>query len=157
MLNMDNLKVKYEEVYTFTKTILNNEKINICNVVDIINKLIQLVENYQSLTGVEKKQLVMDTIRRVCIETYKEESDKEMKEMLLIMIDTTLSIMIDSLISAINGEFNFSNKITNNNINTIANNLFALFCFCNRYKQNTNTPENINTKTKQNNSKTVYV
>ena len=97
---------KLSELYKYIKSI-HGEKITPTNIVLIASELIQIVEKYKTLTGSQKKMLVINTIKK-----YVNEQNATLQEKLAlnIIIDNTLPYMIDGFIDAINGLLNFSKK-----------------------------------------------
>ena len=98
---------KMEQLYTYVKSTLGSQKITATSIIVIANSLMQIIEKYEGLTGNQKKMLVIDTIKRVINETM----DDEIERMNLIVIaDMTLPTVIDTLVSAINGDLKFDPK-----------------------------------------------
>jgi hypothetical protein len=95
---------RLEELYKYVKSILGSDNVTPLNIMMIINSLLQIVEKYQDLTGSQKKMLVLDTIRKVINETVTNENDKIQ---LLMIVNLTLPHVIDTLVSAINGDLKF--------------------------------------------------
>ena len=98
---------KMEQLYTYVKTTLGNQKISAASIMTIANNLMQIIEKYGDLTGNQKKMLVIDTIKRVINETIDDDSDRSN---LLMIADLTLPTVIDTLVSAINGDLKFDAK-----------------------------------------------
>jgi hypothetical protein len=92
------------ELYQYIKTVHQN-KITPMNIVLISSELIQVVEKYNTLTGTQKKMLVINVIKKIVNE---ESNTDEEKIALNIIIDNTLPLMIDGFISAINGIMKFT-------------------------------------------------
>lgn len=97
---------KLSELYKYIKSI-HGEKITPTNIVLIASELIQIVEKYKTLTGSQKKMLVINTIKK-CVN--EQNTTPEEKLALNIIIDNTLPHIIDGFINAINGLLNFSKK-----------------------------------------------
>lgn len=112
---------KVEELYTYVKLTLGSQKINAGSIMTITNNLMQIVEKYNDLTGNQKKMLVIDTIKRIINETINDESDRSN---LLLIVDITLPTVIDTLVSAINGDLKFDLK-------KVKNTFQKLFFCCN--------------------------
>ena len=98
---------KLSELYKYIKSI-HGEKITPANIVLIASELIQIVEKYKTLTGSQKKMLVINTIKKYVNE---QNTTSDEKLALNIIIDNTLPHMIDGFVSAINGLLNFSKKV----------------------------------------------
>jgi hypothetical protein len=113
---------KVEELYTYVKLTLGSQKINAASIMTITSNLMQIVEKYNDLTGNQKKMLVIDTIKRIINETINDESDRLN---LLLIADITLPTVIDTLVSAINGDLKFDLKKVKNTFQKI------FFC-CNK-------------------------
>jgi hypothetical protein len=98
---------RLEELYKYVKQTLGNNKITAASLMSIANNLMQIVEKYNDLSGNQKKMLVIDTIKRIINETVDDSSDRSN---LLMIADITLPTVIDTLISAINGDLKFDVK-----------------------------------------------
>jgi len=92
------------ELYQYMKSI-HQTKITPTNIVMIASELIQVVEKYNTLTGTQKKMLIINVIKKIVNE---ESNTYEEKVALNIIIDNTLPLMIDGFVSAINGMMKFS-------------------------------------------------
>lgn len=68
------------------------------NIIIIALNLMQIVETYQELKGIEKKQLIINTLKKFVNDEIKDEKP-EYKKLLLTIIDTTLPAAIDAFIS----------------------------------------------------------
>jgi hypothetical protein len=110
-----------EEMYNYVKLTVGNNNITASSIMVITNNLMQIVEKYKDLTGNQKKMLVIDTIKRFINETINDSSDKNN---LLMIADLTLPTVIDTLVSAINGDIKFDVK----KVKTVFNNLFGCCC-----------------------------
>lgn len=99
------------ELYQYIKTVHQN-KITPMNIVMITSELIQVVEKYNTLTGTQKKMLVINVIKKIVNE---ESNTDEEKTALNVIIDNTLPLMIDGFISAINGMMKFTKDSKKNN------------------------------------------
>lgn len=91
----------FEDALEKIKKELVDEKIGFSNLVITIIKLIEIVERYKILNGLEKKSLVLKVIYK-----FIEESDieHEHKENLHYIIDNTGTQIIDSIIFASKGK-----------------------------------------------------
>jgi hypothetical protein len=95
-----------EHLYSYIRCV-HHEKITPTNIIVIATELIQIVEKYKGLTGPQKKMLVINVIKKVV--NHQIESD-ETRKTLNIIIDLTLPIVIDNIISAMNGEIKFNKE-----------------------------------------------
>lgn len=96
-----------DELYQYIKSVHQN-KITPLNIVMITSELIQVVEKYNSLTGQQKKMLIINVIKKIINENNYTSDEKLV---LNSIIDNTLPNMIDGFISAINGMMKFSKNI----------------------------------------------
>lgn len=95
-----------EHLYSYMK-IVHTAKITPTNVVVIATELMQIVEKYKELTGPQKKMLVINVIKRV---VNNQVDTQEIRTTLNTIIDFTLPIVIDNLVSAMNGEIKFNKE-----------------------------------------------
>jgi len=95
-----------EHLYSYMKCV-HHEKITPANLIVIATELMQIVEKYKGLTGPQKKMLVINVIKKVV--NSQIDSD-ETKNTLNTIIDLTLPVVIDNLISAMNGEIKFNKE-----------------------------------------------
>jgi hypothetical protein len=102
--------VKLDELVAYITAIQGVEKITPMNVVIIVDKLVQIVEKYGDLTGTQKKMLVLDAIKKI-VNTSQYLNDDE-RVTLIVIIDLTMPHVIDSIISAINGDMKFTKDKT---------------------------------------------
>jgi hypothetical protein len=106
------LLVKLEEMVSYIKSVLGNDTITVTNLVFITTKLMHVVEQYKDLTGYQKKMLIMDTIKKVINDTIIDTivdnmSDSQERMILMTIVDLNLPPLIDTLVSAINGNIKF--------------------------------------------------
>jgi hypothetical protein len=95
-----------EHLYCYIKTV-HDKKITPLNVVVIATELMQIVEKYNNLTGVQKKMLVINVIKKV---VNNQVDSPEEKAAINLIIDVTLPIVIDNLVSAMNGTLTFNKE-----------------------------------------------
>jgi len=107
-----------EEIYKYMK--IYGNRITNSNIVIITSQLIRVVEEYKTLTGSQKKMLVINTIKKLVNETV---SNNDEKIELLLVIDNTIPYMIDGFVDAINGNIKFDKKKAKSCIRDI-------FCCC---------------------------
>lgn len=100
----------FEDAFAKIKDEIKDEKIGFSNLVITMIKLIEIVERYKILNGLEKKSLVLKVIYKY-IEYSK--LDKEDKENLHYILDNTGTQIIDSIIFASKGKLfkKFKNKL----------------------------------------------
>jgi hypothetical protein len=96
------------ELYIYSKSVINTKSISSITLITLANKLIQIVEKYKQLTGNQKKMLVLDTLTKIINENIDNEVEKQE---LLSLITTLLPKIIDTVISAINGDMKFIKDI----------------------------------------------
>lgn len=84
-----------ERLYDEVKKIIGNQKLNRSNIVVILLSLMQSVENYKNLTGVQKKTLILDTLNNVINDIIDEQEAMELK----LLVQLTLPSVIDTFIS----------------------------------------------------------
>jgi hypothetical protein len=105
--NSENILIDtIEHLYNYVKSV-HTSKINPSNIIIIATEIIQIVEKYDNLTGVQKKMVVISVIKKLVNTQFDTNDDK--KAMNLI-IDLTLPTVIDNLISAINGDLKFNKE-----------------------------------------------
>lgn len=91
------------EVYKYVKSIYG-DNITSTNIITITSLLIQIVEKYKTLTGNQKKILVINTIKKLVNDAKINDDDKQI---LNLIIENTLPTVIDGFIDAINGDLKF--------------------------------------------------
>lgn len=93
-----------DKLYIELKKILRSEKdgeiatITPENIITIALNLMQVVETYRELKGVEKKQLIINTLKKF-IDDEMKGKDPEYRLLILSIVNTTLPIAIDAFIS----------------------------------------------------------
>jgi hypothetical protein len=106
-VNPENVLVDaVDYLYKYFKSI-NVSKITPSNIVFITAEIIQIVEKYDDLTGIQKKHTVINVIKKLVNNQLDTDDDKRA---INIIIDLTLPTIIDNLVSAINGEFKFNKE-----------------------------------------------
>jgi hypothetical protein len=116
------LLTRLAQLYDYSKSILDTKKITTTNIIMIMNNLIQIVEQYKELTGNQKKMLVLDTIKKIINENVTDENNKQQ---LILFVNITLPVILDSIILAINGDMKFAKE----KINSCFSKLFSC-CKC---------------------------
>jgi hypothetical protein len=92
-----------EYLYNHLKSI-HSEKITPSNIVLVATELIQLVEKYKTLTGAQKKTMVINVVKKLVNSQFDTPEDKRAMN---LIIDLTLPTVVDNLINAINGNLKF--------------------------------------------------
>jgi hypothetical protein len=102
--------IKIEQMVNYIKSTIGNEKINATNIVIISTNLMLIVEQYKDLTGYQKKMLILDAIKKYINQNV---SDEQERVSLMIIVDMTLPQVLDTLVTAINGDMKFEkNKVS---------------------------------------------
>ena len=96
--------IKLEQIVNYIKSTIGNEKINATNIVIISTNLMLIVEQYKDLTGYQKKMLILDAIKKYINQNV---SDVQERISLMIIVDMTLPQVLDTLVTAINGDMKF--------------------------------------------------
>ena len=99
--------LKIEQMVNYIKSTIGSEKINATNIVIISTNLMLIVEQYKDLTGYQKKMLVLDAIKKYINENV---SDVQERISLMIIVDMTLPQVLDTLVTAINGDIKFEKE-----------------------------------------------
>ncbi len=102
----------FNQLYAHIKVIYTG-KLTPVSAIIVMSELIQLVEKYKTLTGQQKKNMVINVIKKL----VNEETEKytlEEQAALSLLINTTLPTMIDTTIDAINGLLKFTKDKTKN-------------------------------------------
>jgi hypothetical protein len=106
-MSENSILTKLDELTAYVKTTIGSQHITPINVITIMNNLLQIVEKYKDLTGSQKKMLVLDTIKKVINETVDDANDRMQ---LLAIVDLTMPHIIDTIVSAINGNIKFEKE-----------------------------------------------
>lgn len=102
----------FNQLYAHIKVIYTG-KLTPASAIIVMSELIQLVEKYKTITGQQKKNMVINVIKKL----VNEETEKytlEEQAALSLLINTTLPTMIDTTIDAINGLLKFTKDKTKN-------------------------------------------
>ena len=91
------------QVYQYVKSIYG-DTITSTNIITITSLLIQIVEKYKTLTGNQKKMIVVNTIKKLVNDTKINDDEKKI---LNLIIENTLPSIINGFIDAINGNIKF--------------------------------------------------
>jgi hypothetical protein len=112
----------FEDTLKKIKEELVDESIGFSNLVITIIKLIEIVERYKILNGLEKKSLVLKVIYKYIEDSYIDQDDKEN---LHYILENTGTQIIDSIIFASNGKL--FKKMTKKFMN-----IFKCKCLCSK-------------------------
>jgi len=109
----NSLLFKLDSLYIYVKSLLGSDKITPLNIIKIINDLMQIVETYKGLTGNQKQMLILNTLKKLVNDQYSDQSTTSLeieteRALLLMIIDHTAPNIINTLVSAINGDIKFS-------------------------------------------------
>ena len=109
----NSLLFKLDSLYIYVKSLLGSDKITPLNIIKIINDLMQIVETYKGLTGNQKQMLILNTLKKLVNDQYSDLSTtspeiETERALLLMIIDHTVPNIINTLVSAINGDIKFS-------------------------------------------------
>ena len=96
--------IKIEQLVNYIKSTIGDEKINATNIIIISTNLMHIVEQYKDLTGYQKKMLILDAIKKTINENV---IDHQERISLMMIVDMTLPQVLDTLVSAVNGNIKF--------------------------------------------------
>jgi hypothetical protein len=96
--------IKIEQMVNYITTTIGSEKINATNIIIISTNLMLIVEQYKDLSGYQKKMLILDAIKKYINENV---SDPQERISLMIIVNMTLPQVLDTLVTAINGNIKF--------------------------------------------------
>lgn len=85
-----------DEIYNSAITVFGDDKVDLTTVVRCCVLLMQLVEKYRELSGSQKKDLVLLTLRRIIKEKVV---DQDLEDSLLALLDLTIPPLIDIIVS----------------------------------------------------------
>ena len=85
------------------------QRIDSGNIIMLIHKVMIMVEQFKDLTGKQKQELVISAITKIVSDSYSDidPEDKIERELLLMIIKKTLPSIINTFVSAINGDIKF--------------------------------------------------
>ena len=126
LVNPNGLLTKMEELTKYIKSTMGTSKLTLLNIMSILTNLMQIVEQYNNLTGSQKQMLVIDALKQVINEQYSITNldDLADKYILCTLIDNALPKIITTLVASINGEIKFIKK----NESKILSFFSKLFC-----------------------------
>ena len=111
----------FNQLYAHIKVIYTG-KLTPTTIIIVMSELIQLTEKYKTLTGQQKKNMVINVIKKLINEELEKYTQEDQAALMLI-INTTLPAMIDTTIDAINGLMKFTKEKTKKS-------LFSRFLCC---------------------------
>ena len=117
--------IKIEQMVEYIKSTLGDNKITATNIIIITTNLMHIVEQYKDLTGSQKKMLILDTLKKVINQNV---NDAQERMSLMMIVDMTLPLVLDTLVTAINGGLKFEKD-------KVVSGFKNLFC-CGRTKTN---------------------
>jgi hypothetical protein len=97
-----------QEVYHTATNGIRQRRLSAGTIISIGSQLMQIVEQYPQLSGTQKKEVVISVIHKII-----EASDltSQEKEDLTFVVDTVLSLVVNFIVKAYNGEIPFVNNI----------------------------------------------
>jgi hypothetical protein len=84
-------------LYNHISSIVEKTQIDNNNVIQVIVSLIQKVDSYKKLSGEDKKNIVLKTIKKFCNDNIPNNTDQ--KVTIILFIDMFLPSIIDMLVS----------------------------------------------------------
>ena len=84
-----------EKIYEELKNILSGAKLNSSNLTNILINLMQIVETYPKLSGIQKKEVILASINMLIDD---QNDNVEDSETLKILVKMTLPSLIDNLV-----------------------------------------------------------
>lgn len=102
---MSNLEI-FNEIYEEAKELVEEKGLSLQNIVSITTKLMQMVERIHSLSGPEKKKMVIDVLLKLIDES--DVLDEETEQALQSFIEITLPGTIDIIIAASKNQFDIN-------------------------------------------------
>ena len=96
------VSARFDNMYTLLKNAIVDKTINASSIMGLVASAMKVVQGFPELIGPEKKDIVINLIRRVISDLPLDELDRENIKM---FIDFTLPSVIDNIISATKGNF----------------------------------------------------
>lgn len=84
-----------DKIYSLINIFLKGEKLTEANILHIVLQIMKIVDKYPELKGEEKKQIIIDVLKKY----VNENAEEERKATLLTLIDLTLPVAIDTFIA----------------------------------------------------------
>lgn len=85
-----------ERLYEELKKIIGKGNINSSNIVTILISLMQIVEKYQDVSGIQKKAIILKALKLVINDQV---TNEEEAKALNLLVEVTLPTVIDTLVS----------------------------------------------------------
>jgi hypothetical protein len=85
-----------ERLHEELKKIIEKSSINRSNIITIVISLMQIVEKYQDVSGVQKKAIILKSLELVINDQI---SDEEEAKALNLLVEVTLPTLIDTVVS----------------------------------------------------------
>ena len=100
-LQVENVKVTFpiiaaERLYEELKKVIGNRKLSRSNIVNVVLSLMQVVEHYDNVHGIQKKALILDALHHLI---DKQISDSEEAIEMKLVVQTILPTVIDTFVS----------------------------------------------------------
>lgn len=96
------IQPEYTVFYDQVAAIVGNKKVTAENVVYLAGSAMQIVDKQKEMTGLQKKNLVINIIKEVV--RNQKSIKKDEKQMIYIMIDQLVPGAIDLIVAGANGE-----------------------------------------------------
>jgi len=93
---VDNFVNITERIYKELKRLIGNENLSHSNVIPILLNLMQVVEHYSLLSGMQKKTLVLKVLDHLIEDQF---DDKQEVDKMKLLVQMTLPTVIDTIIS----------------------------------------------------------
>lgn len=106
--NVSDVETAVNQVYDNIKTMITNKQFNASSFVTLVTMVMQVLGQLPQLTGPQKKDVAIQVITRLVQEIPIPGIDQATATAL---INTTLSKMIDFIVAAANGQFNFTQVV----------------------------------------------
>lgn len=84
-----------DKLYNSLSSLVGDEKITTDNIVSIATNLMQIVDTYPELKGVEKKSMIMHVLKRF----VRDRLDGDVENTVIMFIDLLLPSVIDTIVS----------------------------------------------------------
>jgi hypothetical protein len=94
-------------LYNNLKDIIGNGKISVANITSITINLMQIVDKYKNVKGLEKKKIVLDVLNRIVDDTI---DDKAEEQQLKLLLAISVPVLIDTFIAIDKGELAIKTK-----------------------------------------------
>lgn len=105
---MPNINEVVDGIYENVLGMVEAKDVKAANIISIAALTMKLVEQVPGLTGQQKKDIVIEVIKKLIDETPL--SDEEVAAVNLV-VDVTLPIVIDTIVSASRGELNLNEHL----------------------------------------------